>query len=111
MEGLKKTLAYYSNFNRKVTRKEHVFTLIALLIYILINIFLIAELEEPINLIFILTFIHAYWMLFANYASRLRDIGNSPWLLLFIFIPALNLILFFYMLFAPSNWVNKEKKD
>lgn len=35
-------------------------------------------------------------------AQRLRDTGNKPWLAVFILIPVLNIILFLYVILAPS---------
>jgi uncharacterized membrane protein YhaH (DUF805 family) len=41
-------------------------------------------------------------MLFANYVSRVRDIGRSPWLALLFFVPLVNFFFLLYLFFAPS---------
>lgn len=47
-------------------------------------------------------------MLFANYASRLRDAGRSPWFLILLIVPGPNLLLMLYMFFAPSAKTKKK---
>ena len=107
MSEIKKTILYYSDFKRRVGRTEHFFTMIGLLSYIVIIAGIASLSPQPLNYLFIVILIHGYWMLFANYASRIRDIGYSPYLLIGIFVPIFNLILFLIMLFAKTDWAKK----
>ena len=110
MNALLKKLRYLGDFSRRTKRIEFILTWLCLLPYLLACVIgMVYFVFDPIsrNFVFgapiIAITAHAYWLLFANYASRIRDLGSSPAWCLVIFIPVLNLVLIGFMLFAPSK--------
>jgi len=110
MNALLKKIRYLGDFSRRTKRKEFILTWLCILPYIIATWYgIIIFVFEPTsrNFIFatpiIVFFVHSYWLLFANYASRIRDFGSNPAWCLAIVIPLLNLVLIGFMLFAPSK--------
>jgi uncharacterized membrane protein YhaH (DUF805 family) len=93
----------------KINRIEYSgFFLICLAVLVLENSFLIPQLKEG-NMLFIgriFVLINLVLSVSAIFASifRLRDIGHSVWLFLLMFIPIVNLVFPFYLLFKKGKY-------
>ena len=109
MAGMMDSLAYMASYKRRVKRKEFFFSYVVILIFIVVSWITCARgfdensaNSDLMGTIGVLLVLFGYWMLFANYVSRIRDIGKSPWLALLFFVPLINFFFLLYLFFAPS---------
>ena len=59
---------------------------------------------------FLLT-IPLLWIYLANESKRCHDLGKSGWLVLFSFVPMVNVFLSFYLLFAEGDFYDNKYGD
>ena len=70
--------------------------------------------SEDIQWLKVIYIIPAAWIVFAAYAKRWRDLGQSGWLALTLLIPFINILIILYLGFAPGisaqNAANKAER-
>ncbi len=98
------------SFRRSIGRKEYFFLFVALILYIAFSVYTMNYYLEDYPLISFFTICHGYWMLFATYVARIRNIGKNPWYVLILFLPFLNLIFLVFLFFARSKVENKSRE-
>ena len=100
------------SFRRSIGRKEYFFLFVALILYIALSVHTMNYYLEDYPLIgffSLFTICHGYWMLFAAYVARIRNIGKNPWYVLILFLPFLNLIFLVFLFFVRSKVENKSQ--
>jgi len=59
--------------------------------------------SDGIAVLLLIYFIPAIWVAFATYVKRWHDLNLSDWMLLTLFIPFVNFLIFLYLGLAPGT--------
>lgn len=93
------------NFKRRISAREYQYLFVTLLILQFAVLFL-GQYLASIFSIFSLVVSVKVWI------WRMRDINRSPWLLLLLLIPIVNIIVIIFLLFkSGTKWPNKYGED
>ena len=56
-------------------------------------------------------FIVGFWISLATSARRLNELQRTRWMLLLFVVPFVSMLIFFYLLFAPSSSRSRDLKN
>jgi len=67
--------------------------------------------SDGIVVLLLIYFIPAIWVAFATYVKRWHDLNLSGWMLLTLFIPFVNFLIFLYLGLAPGTTATNKYGD